>query len=184
MITVEHSAHGAAELGVGARGVELDLADRHGRQPQLRGAAEAAEGGVDAVNVEGGPPAGVAGDVWGAGAALLRRGDLGHHLQNGLVVAGGRDMILELLGVHGAAGGDVELVDQRRLAGDHDLVARDLGELQRHVGAAAGADHDLPSADWKPCEIGADRVGAGNDEYEPEAAVGAGDCGLGAAAPR
>ena len=168
----------AAVLGAHAAGLERDLGGGGGGH-EHPAAAEARERGVDAVDEHR-----VVGEVRAVdlrpsaldGAVLGVAGDAGKHVDDAVVgaVLTGR-LRAHLAGDRGA-GGDVELVDHRRLGGDGDGLRRLQAHGEVHVRLAARGHVHRVVTFREALECGLHRVGAGRDQAE---AVGAGLVGHG-----
>ena len=170
---VGRGADVAAVLGGGAAGLHRDLGERRGRQEDAA-AAELGERRVDAVDVDA-----LVGEV----GAVDRRarlldvvvlrvgGDARQGVDDAVVRPRGAGGLLADLGRHGAARGDVELVDHRRLAGDGYLALDRRLQRQVEVLPVAGRGVEFGRGLPQALQFGLQVVGAGHDANEPELAV-------------
>ena len=171
---VDDSAGGPTVLGA-ARGrlqrgfVDPDLRQEHPRPPA------AGIGRVHTVDEDGAllPPGTVDARVLVGEVAV--RDDARHQLKVGEVVRVDADDVRRDIRRDRAGGGDLELVDQRRLGGDRDLARRLEGHRQHDLRTGARRHVDRRLGRAVVVERPSDRVRPRRQQSETITALGAGD---------
>ena len=171
---VDDSAGGPAVLRAARGRLQRGLVDPDLRQEHPRPAA-AGIGRVHAVHEDGAllPPGTVDARVLVGQVAV--RDDARHQLEVGEVVRVDADDVRRDVRGNRAGGGDLELVDQRRLGRDRDLALRLEGHRQHDLGTGARSHVDRRLGRAVVVERPSDGVCARRQQGEPVAALGAGD---------